>query len=166
MKHILLTLLLITTALGICTAQNKVPDTPKAPKKEQSKKDPAKQQQAKAVKEDKKAEKKDKAKAPKPSALIWNETEHDFGKIRQGKPATTKFKVKNKTRSPLLIADIQTSCGCTTPEYSKKPIPPGKSTEIKTVFNAEVAGVFSKQISVFTNLSKNPVVLRIKGEVE
>jgi hypothetical protein len=156
MKHILLTLLLIVATFGICTAQNKAPKTPKEPKKEQVEK----------VKVPKAEGKKEKVKTPAPSALIWNETEHDFGKIRKGKPATAKFKVKNKTRSPLVIADIQTSCGCTTPEYSKKPIPPGKSTEIKTIFNAEVSGVFSKQISVFTNFSKNPVVLRIKGEVE
>jgi Protein of unknown function (DUF1573) len=158
MRHILLTLLLSIATLGICTAQNK---SPKEPKKEASKKEQAsKEQMPKAE------DKKDKVKKPKPSALIWNETEHDFGKIRQGKPATAKFKVKNKTHSPLVIADIQTSCGCTTPVYPKKPVPPGKSAEIKTIFNAEVAGVFSKQISVFTNFSKNPVVLRIKGEVE
>ena len=131
MKHTVLILLLILGTLGLANAQNNPRIKPEKgqPKKEQTKKE--------------------KVKKPKPSALIWNETEHDFGKIRQGKPVTAKFKVKNKTRSTLIIADIQSSCGCTTPVYPKKPIPPGKSAEIKTIFNAEVAGIFSKQVSVF-----------------
>src|SRR4051812_14416696 len=47
------------------------------------------------------------------------ETEFDFGKIPQGKPVTHEFLFTNTGDKPLSLQNVQASCGCTTPEWSK-----------------------------------------------
>ncbi|MDX2069433.1 MAG: DUF1573 domain-containing protein [Haliscomenobacter sp.] len=106
---------------------------------------------------------KSKKKAP---ALIWDKIEHDFGAIPQGKPVTAVFKVKNKSKSPMVFTSVNASCGCTTPNYTKEPIAPGKTGEITATYNALAPGEFTKQVTVITSLSDEQVVLRLKGKVE
>jgi hypothetical protein len=107
-----------------------------------------------------------KAEKKKGGAVIWDKLEHDFGTIKQDVPAKAVFKLKNKTKLPLLLTTVQASCGCTATGYSKEPIKPGKSTEISATYNAHVKGPFTKTISVMTNLSTEQVILRIRGTVE
>lgn len=107
-----------------------------------------------------------KAKKKAAPALIWDKIEHDFGAIPQGKPVTAVFKVKNKSKSPLIFTSVNATCGCTTPSYTKEPIAPGKSGEITATYNALAPGDFTKQVTVITNLSDEQVVLRLKGKVE
>ncbi len=91
--------------------------------------------------------------------------EHEFGKIPQGIPATTTFEFENTGKSELILSNVKASCGCTTPDYSKEPIQPGKKGFIKATYNAAGMGVFHKSITVTSNVSEQPVVLTIKGEV-
>lgn len=107
-----------------------------------------------------------KAEKKKGGAVIWDKLEHDFGTIKQDVPAKAVFKLKNKTKLPLLLTTVQASCGCTATGYSKEPIKPGKSTEISATYNAHVKGPFTKTIAVMTNLSTEQVILRIRGTVE
>lgn len=104
-----------------------------------------------------------KKKAP---TLIWDKIEHDFGTIPQGKPVTAVFKVKNKTKTPMIFTSVNASCGCTTPNYTKEPIAPGKTGEITATYNALAPGDFTKQVMVTTNMGGEQVVLRLKGKVE
>ena len=76
---------------------------------------------------------------------------HDFGKIPQGKPVTTYFELTNTGKTPLVLENVQASCGCTTPEWSKAPIEPGTSTKIKVGYNAAAEGFFQKTITVQYN---------------
>jgi len=65
-----------------------------------------------------------------------------------------------------VIQDVQASCGCTTPEWSKEPILPGKSGFINVSYNPEQRpGVFDKSITVSANVPKTIRVLTISGEV-
>jgi hypothetical protein len=105
------------------------------------------------------------APAKKPKAE-WKKTTHDFGKIPQNVPVTTTFVVKNVGKLPLIISAVSPSCGCTTPSYTKDPIMPGKTGEIKAQYNAAATGSFSKTLSVTTNEPENStIILTIKGEV-
>ncbi|MFI5154603.1 MAG: DUF1573 domain-containing protein, partial [Chitinophagales bacterium] len=58
----------------------------------------------------------------KPETLTLKETGHNFGKIPQGRPATYIFEIMNNGQEPLRLDNVQASCGCTTPEWSKEPI--------------------------------------------
>ena len=68
--------------------------------------------------------------------LGMKEVEYDFGTIPQGKPVHHTFEVVNKGTQPLKLDNIQTSCGCTTPEWSKEPVATGETGKIKVGFNA------------------------------
>ena len=94
------------------------------------------------------------------------ETEtHDFGKVAQGVPASYEFKFKNVGNQPVVISNVQASCGCTTPEWTNTPVLPGKSGFIKASYNAAAMGAFNKSITVTSNASNGTQVLYIKGTV-
>lgn len=96
--------------------------------------------------------------------LELKETVFDFGKIPQGKPVYHIFEIVNTGSEPLKLDNVQASCGCTTPEWSRDPIAPGATAEIKVGYNAAAAAPFDKFITItyHTNQTKQ---LRIKGEV-
>jgi hypothetical protein len=105
------------------------------------------------------------ASAPVDETLGMKETIFDFGKIPQGKPVTNEFKFTNSGKVPLVLSQVSASCGCTTPEYSKEPIAPGKTGTIKATFNAATVGVFNKTITVAANVEGGSTYLVLKGEV-
>lgn len=86
-----------------------------------------------------------------PDVLKLRETEHDFGKIPQGKPVYYTFEVVNTGTQPLKLDDVHPSCGCTTPEWSREPIAPGATAQIKVGFNAAGENDFTKFISITYN---------------
>ncbi len=105
--------------------------------------------------------------ATKPAAetLLLKQTEHDFGKIPQGKPVTYVFEVSNTGTTPLKIDNVQASCGCTTPEWDReKAIEPGASTKITVGYNAAAEGPFTKPVTITYNGTQTKQLI-IKGEV-
>src|SRR6476619_7495790 len=74
--------------------------------------------------------KEDKTTLAAAEVISLKETEYDFGKIPQGKPVTHIFMLTNTGGTPLKLDNVQASCGCTTPEWSKDEIAPGASSKI------------------------------------
>jgi Protein of unknown function (DUF1573) len=99
-----------------------------------------------------------------PDVLKLKETEHDFAKIPQGKPVYYSFQIVNTGTQPLKLDDVHASCGCTTPEWSREPIAPGATAEIRVGYNAAADGNFEKMISITYNGTQNKQ-LKIKGTV-
>lgn len=73
----------------------------------------------------------------KMAKIQFEETSFDFGTIHQGQVITHFFKLKNVGKTPLIISDGHSTCGCTVPEWPKTPIAPGDTASIKVVFNSE-----------------------------
>jgi hypothetical protein len=96
--------------------------------------------------------------------LELKEAEYNFGKIPQGKPVYHYFEVVNKSTTPLKLDNVSASCGCTTPEWDKEPIPAGGTAKIKVGYNSASEGVFEKFITVQYNGSATKQI-KIKGEV-
>jgi hypothetical protein len=97
----------------------------------------------------------------------FDKTVYDFGKVEEkvGK-VTTEFAFTNTGSAPLIINRVQTSCGCTTPEYTKEPVLPGKKGVIKVTYSTTGrVYTFNKKITVFTNVPDSVYTLTIKGEV-
>lgn len=90
---------------------------------------------------------------------------YDFGKIKQGVPVTHEFKFTNTGKVPMIITNVQASCGCTTPDWTKNPVPPGGQGFIKATFNAGTMGNFNKSITVTSNVENGYTQLTIRGEV-
>jgi len=100
-------------------------------------------------------------------AMKLSSPEHDFGKFKE-EAGRQKFDfiVQNTGNQPLVIQNIVASCGCTTPEWTKNPIPPNGSGKITAIYDPENRpGQFSKTLSVYTNSKPAVSVLVIKGEV-
>jgi hypothetical protein len=97
-------------------------------------------------------------------AIELKTTEHDFGKIPQGKPVYYSFELVNKTAAPLKLDNVQASCGCTTPEWSQDPIAAGATDKIKVGYNAASEGYFEKFITVTYNGNQTKQI-KIKGTV-
>ncbi len=95
----------------------------------------------------------------------WEKTTHNFGKIDQGKPVSIEFTFTNSGSTPLVISNVKGSCGCTVTKYSKEPIAPGKSGNVKATFNAAAMGAFNKSVRVTANVEGGMETLFIKGEV-
>jgi hypothetical protein len=100
------------------------------------------------------------------SIITWlTEQDHDFGELRQGKPASFTFKFKNITPDTLLLQTVRTTCGCTAARYMEEPIMPGAVGEIAIEYDAYQSGAFSKKIKVFFDKQKKAETLWIRGEV-
>jgi hypothetical protein len=96
--------------------------------------------------------------------LALKETQFHFGKIQQGRPVTHVFTITNTGDKPLLLENVQASCGCTTPEWSKAPVAPGASADIKVGYNAAAEGVFNKTVTISYEGNQHKTIV-IKGEV-
>lgn len=107
----------------------------------------------------------DAAKKTTEEALLLKETEHDFGKIPQGKPVTYVFEVVNTGKTPFKLDNVQASCGCTTPEWDReKAVEPGATSKITVGYNAAAEGPFTKLVTITYNGTQTKQ-LTIKGEV-
>jgi hypothetical protein len=102
--------------------------------------------------------------APVVETLQFRETSYDFGKIQQNRPVTHNFEVINTSKEPLKIDNVQASCGCTTPEWSRDPIKPGATAIIKVGYNAAAEGPFTKNIAIQYNGSQSATLV-ISGSV-
>jgi hypothetical protein len=91
----------------------------------------------------------------------------DFGAAPQGPPVVHSFTIRNTGQADLVIGSVQSSCGCTVAQTSKKLLHPGESTQITATFDTRhERGNVSRQIDVFSNDPKTPdQALTIKGTV-
>jgi Protein of unknown function (DUF1573). len=108
------------------------------------------------------------ATAQQKAIISVDNTSHDFGVIKEadGKVSHT-FKITNTGDAPLVITRVIASCGCTTPEWTKEPIAPGKTGEVKITYDPkDRPGPFTKSISVYSNGKTGSYILTIRGDVQ
>jgi hypothetical protein len=98
--------------------------------------------------------------------VSWNEMTHDFGTVKLNEPANIEFTFKNVGTTPVVIANVRSSCGCTATEYTKEPVKPGESGKVKATYNSAKVGPFTKSVTVTFDGIETPEVLTIKGNVE
>lgn len=92
----------------------------------------------------------------------------DFGTVKY-KPKSVikiKFYYENTGNAPLVIYKVDASCGCTVPNWTKKPISPGTKDYILVTFKMNgKKGIVQKSIFVNANANEKVTVLHIKGEI-
>jgi hypothetical protein len=102
---------------------------------------------------------------PVPADVLQiKENSHNFGKIPQGRPATYTFEIVNTGAVPLKLDNVQASCGCTTPQWSRDPIEAGGTARIIVGYNAYGKGPFTKTVTIVYNTTRTKT-LTISGEV-
>lgn len=96
------------------------------------------------------------------------EPKYDFGTVaEEGGKVSHVFGFKNVGDAPITIKNVKTTCGCTSPKWTKATIPPGKGGYVEATFDpAHRPGAFSKVLTVVMK-EGDPInsYLTIYGEV-
>lgn len=92
------------------------------------------------------------------AVLSFEESNFDFGKVKQGEELQHIFKFTNSGTGLLIIQSVQASCGCTGAAIGdKKEFAPGEKGEIKVTFNTTGReGSVNKTVIIVSNDSKEP----------
>jgi hypothetical protein len=98
--------------------------------------------------------------------ITFTTLEHNYGTIEFNANGTCEFEFTNTGKDALILSNVQATCGCIRPDWSKVPLKPGDKGKITVKYNTQIPGPFQKQIRVYSNATTNPVVLVIKGEVK
>ena len=98
-----------------------------------------------------------------PSAVKFNEMSYNFGQVTYNTDTRHTFEFKNISSEPVAIKDVGTSCGCTTPSYSKEPVAPGKTGSVTAKYDSGKIGNFTKTLTVYIN--NEAIKLTITGIV-
>lgn len=109
-----------------------------------------------------------KAKEMPKTQIRVKDSIHKFEKIKEGDKARHTYTVENIGENPLMIANVQVSCGCTVPEFAKEAIPPGGTGEITLEFNSKGKGgrVNKKNALIICNASNAPYSIGFEIDVE
>lgn len=103
---------------------------------------------------------------PNAGEFQWAEETHDFGTIPQGVPVEHKFEFTNTGKEPIIISNVQKTCGCTVTDWTKEPVMPGQKGYVSAQFNAAKEGPFTKAITVQSDAKTTSVKLYFKGTVQ
>lgn len=98
--------------------------------------------------------------------IKFEKTTYNVGEFAVEKPVThATYKFTNVGNAPLVIHQVVASCGCTVPTYSKEPILPGKTGEIKVTYDGtdKPLGFFKKSIIIRSNAKTPTTRLFIEG---
>lgn len=107
------------------------------------------------------------AESGKMPVLTFETTDHDFGTIPEGQKVEYTYKFKNTGSSELVISSAKASCGCTVPDYTKTPVAPGESGEVKVIFDSSgKGGMQQKTVTVTANTEKGSETLNFKADVK
>jgi len=94
--------------------------------------------------------------------MTFDKTVHDFGTIQDGTPVETVFSYTNTGKSPLVITDIKSTCGCTVPrDWSREPLSPGESSQFTVKFDGKGVNKTSKTVTVTANTATGRETVKI-----
>lgn len=95
----------------------------------------------------------------------FDKTVHNFGDILlDSGPVSCTFTMTNSGKSPIVIYNVSTTCGCTDVKWTREPIRPGSKGEITVTYsNDEGAYPFDKSLTVYLSDYKKPIILKLRG---
>jgi len=100
------------------------------------------------------------------AVMIFDTLIHDFGTIIEGEQVVCYFEYRNDGDKELLITSVETTCGCTTPNWSREPLGPGEKRDLEIIFDTSGrSGVQRKVVTVHSNATNQEVQLTIRANV-
>ena len=97
----------------------------------------------------------------------FDTTVYNFGTLLEGEQVSHEFGYTNVGDADIVISKIETSCGCTVPEYDKDPVKPGERGSVRVRFDSNgKGGTQYKTIRIFSNSKEDIFELVITGEVK
>lgn len=105
--------------------------------------------------------------AVKQGVIQFDTLVHDFGTLIEGEQVVCYFDYKNSGDGDFVIQSVESSCGCTVPGWSDKPLPPSSRETIKVMFDTSGRiGEQAKVITVHSNAANSEVRLKISAIVK
>lgn len=100
--------------------------------------------------------------------IHFENSQHNFGKVKEGKVYEHTFRFTNTGASTLKIKDIKSSCGCAVASVSTKELKPGESATLKVELDtAKRKGKMSRSITVMSNDPNDPnKILTLFADIE
>ncbi|MEJ7912344.1 MAG: DUF1573 domain-containing protein [Chitinophagaceae bacterium] len=100
--------------------------------------------------------------------IQWVDSIHQqLGSVKEGSVVEVSWKFKNTGSKPLIVSNVNASCGCTVAEKPEAPIAPGAEGVIRAKFDSkDRMGTQRKDVYVLTNTGKEPQQLSFAVAVE
>lgn len=99
--------------------------------------------------------------------MSFEQTEYDFGTIKQGETVEHTFEFTNTGSTPLIIESATATCGCTAPDWTRTPVAPGEKGFVAVKFNSTgKGGQQQPTVTIRANTEPNIVRVAMKGNVE
>lgn len=89
----------------------------------------------------------------------------DCGSVAYDAPVTAVFELRNKGARKLKISEVRTSCGCIGVDYPKQEVGGGDRFKVRLTYDARQLGHFEKSAAIYSNGSKEPLYLTMRGVV-
>lgn len=89
----------------------------------------------------------------------------DYGEVTRGSDGVRIFEFTNTGNAPLVITEVNSTCGCTIPKKPEEPISPGDTGEIQVKYDTQILGPIRKTITVYSNADVPAKSVKIKGRV-
>ena len=98
--------------------------------------------------------------------MKFENSSYNFGDLYQGEKVEHVFNFVNNGNAPLILNNVLATCGCTAPEWKKKPLLPGEEGQVKIVFDSSSKiGRQNKVITIRSNAKSGDYRLRISAMV-
>lgn len=99
--------------------------------------------------------------------IKFERTVLDFKSVESGEVVQGSFVFTNEGKYPLVIYEVNTSCGCTVADYPRGEIAPGEKGMISVKYDSEgSAGMrISKEVTVNANTTPAKTKLKIVADV-
>lgn len=77
---------------------------------------------------------------------------YDFGTVKDGEKVVHVYEFKNVGDQPLMIQRAEAGCSCTSADWTKTPVMPGKTGIVKVTFDSkDKVGPAMKEITIKSN---------------
>jgi len=98
--------------------------------------------------------------------ISFEKTIINFGSINQGDSVEVEFSYSNNSDKPLLLRNVQSTCGCISVAWNAHPLNKGEKSKIHVNFRSVArSGPQTKTILVVSNSINSPTILTIQGDI-
>lgn len=102
------------------------------------------------------------------TSIKFKDEVHDFGNVDVDTENSFAFEFTNTGTEPLTITNARGSCGCTVPNWPKKPVMPNQTATIDVVYRpnkGQVGKPQEKTVTVTANTEPANTIVKIKAFV-
>lgn len=101
------------------------------------------------------------------TSIEFESKTYAFGEVVKGEVVEHTYIFTNTGNIDLIIDEVDPSCGCTTPEWTKDPVKPGEKGKIRVKFDTQhqSLGNKTKQVAVYSNTKPSRNLLQFSAQV-